>query len=311
MLWLLGIVCLLGLVACGSIEMKAKAETTRTEAKYPSVGQFIEIDGAPVHYTDEGSGPVVILLHGAGGNLRDWTFSLIPELSKTHRVIAFDRPGHGYTPTLHDRGESLAEQANLLHAASRALGVNAATVVGFSFGGAVSLRWALDQPDFVSGLVLVSAVSNPWEGPVDLLYRVLASPVLGQVSANVIGGFVTKERVFEGYQNVFRPQKAPDGFIEHSAPELSVRPKSFRANARQVATVKPQIIEQSKRYKDMNTPIEIIHGDADPSVPYKIHAIPLHEKAPNSHLTTLPGMGHGAHILAQEEILAAIKRLSK
>jgi len=62
------------------------------------------VDGAQVHVHVEGTGPDVILIHGAGGNWQDWTLSLIPALRGEFRFYAVDRPAHGYSSRLPDRG---------------------------------------------------------------------------------------------------------------------------------------------------------------------------------------------------------------
>ncbi|MEM6308379.1 MAG: alpha/beta fold hydrolase, partial [Pseudomonadota bacterium] len=141
---------LLAIIACaiavGVLVWRGQALTKRATQLYPPIGQFVEIDGVRLHYTDQGSGQAIVLIHGASGNLRDFAFDLAPELAKSHRVIAFDRPGLGYseraTPAYDNiwtsQAESPQEQAALLIAATRALGVKQPIVVGHSFGGAVA-----------------------------------------------------------------------------------------------------------------------------------------------------------------------------
>ena len=101
-----------------------------------------------------GSGPDLVLIHGAGGNLREFTFDLAGQLTDRYRVIAFDRPGHGWTDRLpgygglgSTKGESPMEQAALLQKAAAKLGVQRPIVVGHSYGGAVALAWGLSQPE--------------------------------------------------------------------------------------------------------------------------------------------------------------------
>ena len=75
----------------------AALRADRITAAFPPVGEFVSVTGGRVHYVHAGQGPDVILLHGAGGNLRDFTFSLMDHLTDRYRVTAFDRPGMGYT----------------------------------------------------------------------------------------------------------------------------------------------------------------------------------------------------------------------
>ena len=75
----------------------AALRADRITAAFPPVGEFVSVTGGRVHYVQAGQGPDVILLHGAGGNLRDFTFALMDQLTGRYRVTAFDRPGMGYT----------------------------------------------------------------------------------------------------------------------------------------------------------------------------------------------------------------------
>ncbi|MFK7869182.1 MAG: alpha/beta fold hydrolase, partial [Roseobacter sp.] len=63
------------------------------------VGQFVDVSGTRIHYITGGSGPPLILLHGASGHLKEWTFQLFETLTRSYRVLAFDRPGLGFSDT--------------------------------------------------------------------------------------------------------------------------------------------------------------------------------------------------------------------
>ena len=117
------------------------AAPERAASAYPPTGPLVPVAGTRVHAHVEGDAdaPAVILIHGASGNSRDFSFDLTGRLADRYRVIAFDRPGLGHTPALHGRGESPFEQAALLDAAAEALGVERAVVVGHSFGGSVAM----------------------------------------------------------------------------------------------------------------------------------------------------------------------------
>ena len=118
---------------------------------------IVEVSGHRVHYVEKGNGPPLVLIHGASGNLRDWTYRAVDQLSRRYRVIAFDRPGMGYTPRIDSDGASIFEQAALLSAASRQLGAERPIVLGHSYGGAVALAWAAST----RFLKLLSSDSSP------------------------------------------------------------------------------------------------------------------------------------------------------
>jgi pimeloyl-ACP methyl ester carboxylesterase len=91
---------------------RAAARARRAEAKYPPTGRFVTVGGGRVHAHVEGTGPDVVLIHGANGNTRDWSFDVIPRLAGRYRLIAMDRPGMGYSDRV-TRGfvDSPAQQA--------------------------------------------------------------------------------------------------------------------------------------------------------------------------------------------------------
>lgn len=161
------------------------------EARFPPGGQFVELaDGRRVHAVVAGHGPDLVLIHGASGNTRDFTFDFMRLAAAHYRTIAFDRPGMGYTDRASEAygglfnpaAESPAEQAAMLKEAADLLGATRPIVLGQSYGGTVALAWALDYDP--AALVVVSGVSHPWPGGrLGLMYDLAAGGVSGAVMA--------------------------------------------------------------------------------------------------------------------------------
>lgn len=303
LLWALALLVLLIAVAF----VLAARHTARAEAAHPPEGQFIEVDGRRVHAVVAGAGPDVVLIHGSSGSTRDFTFGLVDALSGNYRVIAFDRPGHGYSDPL-PGGGSITDQARLLQAAAAALGADKPVVLGQSYGGAVALAWAIDRPDTLSALVPVSSPSQPWEGPLPWLYQLNSTWWAPYTSIPLIAAFVPDAYVQSQLEAVFLPQDMPDGFDTHIGVDLILRPMAQRANALQRATLLEEVRAMQPRYPDISVPIEIVHGDADDTVPFEIHAQPLAEQAPTARLTRLPGIGHLPQHVAKGDVIAAVDR---
>ena len=127
----------LGSAAC--VHQSATKREAQAEAQYPPLGQFIDVDGVKIQALVQGSGPDLVLIHGASGNLRDFSFDLMPLLTNHYRVIAFDRPGLGWSDSIGDAGLSPIAQADVLRAAAAKIGVKNPIVLGQSYGGAVAL----------------------------------------------------------------------------------------------------------------------------------------------------------------------------
>lgn len=305
---LLGLAALLAVFTLVTLWRAARHEAA-AEAAYPPAGAFVEVDGTRVHYVDAGEGPVVVLIHGSSGNLNDWTFDMVARLSDRYRVIAFDRPGLGYTEML-GRNASLAAQARLLADATTALGAQDPIVVGHSFGGAVALAWALERPDAMSGLVVLAGVSNPWDTGLSTYYTFLSNPISGPIMAAFLAAFVPDRIVSDSVNAVFAPQIAPDGYAEHFGPGLTLRRFSLLENAQQRSALLPQIEAMVPRYPSIDVPTEILHGDADTTVGLHIHAVPLSGQIPGARLTVMEGIGHMPHHADPQALVDAIDRLS-
>lgn len=96
MKWVLGALCV-GVATIMGLFLFSRSELSRLEALYPSIGEQIQLAGLQLHYVEAGDGPVVVLIHGSTTNLRDFTASIFDPLTRYCRVVAFDRPGHGYS----------------------------------------------------------------------------------------------------------------------------------------------------------------------------------------------------------------------
>ena len=290
-------------VAIGLVWM-TKREVTRTERNFPPVGNFVEIDGYRVHYVDEGAGPAVILIHGASGNLRDWTFSMTARLSDRYRVLAFDRAGHGYSDRPAD-GYDPAVQGRLIAKAARALGVEEAILVGHSFGCAPALAIALDDPALAAGLVDVAGASHPWDGSLSIRYPLSFNPLTGW-ALRWAASLIPEEKLVDP---VFEPQATPEGYIDHIGVALALRPSTFRHNAEDVLRLNESLKRMAPRYPSLALPIEILHGSLDDVVTESISPRGLERDAPHARFTLLDVVGHMPHHVAEDEIIAAIDRL--
>jgi pimeloyl-ACP methyl ester carboxylesterase len=298
--------------------------TAQAEEAYPPLGSFVAVDGGRVHYIQEGSGPHLILLHGAGGNLREFTFDLMGRLTDRYTVTAFDRPGLGYTdrvpgiPTgiTATAGDSPQAQAMMLREAASALGITDPIVAGHSFGGIVSYAWAVagldeDSPVNAKAIVSLAGVTMPWPGGLDPYYTVNGSAFGGVVTVPLISALVPSSVVENRIKGTFAPQTAPEGYADYIGAGLTLRPDNFRANIRQVNTSRPQVVELSKRYPELTLPIEIVHGEADTTVPIHVHADEVEKIVPQVNTVRLPGVGHMPHHAAPDIVIAAIDRAAE
>lgn len=306
----------LSLVLAAVVQWRASAREAAVEANFPPSGQFIDVDGTKIHLNISGQGPDIILIHGASGSLRDFTFDLVPLLEQSYRVIAVDRPGmgrserpEGYGGAWNTASEPPALQAQLLQGATDQLGVKNPVVVGHSYGGAIALAWALERPDTTRGLVLLGAASNPWPGELGFLYQMNATVFGSAIAIPFITAFTPHSVIENTLSVIFAPQDPPQGYMAHFGPDMTLRRGTMRANAQQVNGLKPHITRMAQRYGELTLPIEILHGTEDDTVPMNIHSIPLSHQASGAALTKMEGIGHMPHHADPVAVKDAIGRV--
>ena len=119
---------------------------------------LLRVNGVQLGYQEFGSGKPLILLHGGFGSLEMFEPN-IPLLAASHRVIGVDLQSHGRSPAS-DRPMRFETMADDIAAFIQSLGLQRAAIMGFSLGGGVALRTAIQHPDVVERVVLVSTVFN-------------------------------------------------------------------------------------------------------------------------------------------------------
>lgn len=301
------IVGLTGLALWGN----AALYKSRIEQTHPPRGTLIEVNSADVHVLEQGgSGPVVLMIHGASANAREFDWTLAPRLSDTHRVLMMDRPGHGHSERP-DNAESLGRQAEQAAGVLRHLAPGQkAVIVGHSFGGAVSLRLALDHPDLVEALVLLAPVSHDWGGGGEAWYNQYAGhPVIGPVFTRLVP-IVGPAQVRAGVNNVFSPQPAPDGYFDKSGIGLLFRPSNFSANARDVNALREELAAQQARYDEIRVPTVVFSGALDTVISPPLHVGKLKHQIDGLELVKLADDGHMPHHAYGADVAEVIRRLS-
>src|SRR5678815_3123072 len=122
----------------------------------PSNSGYGPVNGINVYYEVYGEGRPLVLLHGAFYTIDMNWGQLIPELSKTRKVIAIEMQGHGHSP-FSERKLSITTLASDVEKVMNYLKIDTADVAGYSMGGSVAYQFAVQSPERLSRLVIISS----------------------------------------------------------------------------------------------------------------------------------------------------------
>ena len=289
------------------------ARARRAEREHPPRGRFLEVDGVRLHYLErDGAGPPVVLLHGNVVTAEDWVLSGVLDrvAGRGHRVVAFDRPGYGHSDRPRGSAWKAADQADLLRRAFARLGLERPVVVGHSWGTNAALALALDHPDAVRGLVLVSGYYHPTLRADALLVAPAAVPVLGDVLRHTVSpllGAATLPLVIKG---MFAPLPVPERFQQGFERGMAVRPLQIRAEAEDGAGMAREAAAMRDHYGELPMPVMIMAGSDDQAVDVGRHAIRLHERIPHSGLRMVPGAGHMVHHAVPGQVVEMVEAVA-
>jgi pimeloyl-ACP methyl ester carboxylesterase len=277
----------------------------RAEQRHPPAGQFIDVDGVRLHYVERGEGVPVVLLHGNVVMLQDFIASgIFDTLADRYRVIAFDRPGFGYSARPRNRLWTPDAQADLLLHAFMRLGIERPIVVGHSWATLVAVALALKSA--VRRVVLVSGYYFPTLRIDAALVAPVALPVVGDVLRYTIAAVAARLSLRRTIETMFAPQPVPAGYLPVLHRELLLRPSQIRADAEEGTFLVPSAARFRDRYAELDVPAEIIAGAADRVVDPDAHSARLHRSLPDSTLRILPGAGHMLHHAHAPDVIAAV-----
>ncbi|MFM0503534.1 alpha/beta fold hydrolase [Paraburkholderia caffeinilytica] len=304
-----GIVAILPIACLAGLAAFAALLTLRANALVPPDGRFIDVGGVKLHYRDRGSGPAVVMVHGLGGNARNFE-ALANALADTHRVIMVDRPGCGHSSVSTGMHLPLRAQAAVIAGFIAALKLERPLLVGHSLGGALSLALALEHPGCVRGLVLISPLSQVMHSP-PRIFRALhiRSTHMRRLLAWTLMAPLGLRRRRAVLSAVFAPEPAPPDFDVVFGGLLGLRPASFVYACADMTSAPDELAIVAPRYAEIALRTDIVVGRRDVILDPILHSAGLADRLPNAHLSLIDG-GHMLPITAAGPIAALIRDLS-
>src|SRR3954447_23916477 len=268
--------------ALGAAALYTAKMTRDAERKHPPIGRFLDVDGVRLHYIERGQGDPLVLIHGNGTLIQDFTVNgLVDRLAERYRVIVIDRPGYGYSSRPRQLWTPRAH-AGLFQRALEQLGVEQATVLGHSWGTLVAVALALECPSLVQSLVLASGYYYPTLRADTFLFSPPAVPVIGDAMRYTISPLVARAILPGLIKQMFAPAKVPERFKRLFPKELMLRPSQLRAAAEDAALMTPSVMELQHHYRELRMPITIITGADDQIADVGRQSERLHRELPQS-----------------------------
>jgi 4,5:9,10-diseco-3-hydroxy-5,9,17-trioxoandrosta-1(10),2-diene-4-oate hydrolase len=266
-------------------------------------GEYVTINGITVRYIARGAGLPVLLIHGFDEFLEVWSLN-IDALSKHHRVYAIDLPGHGLSQKP-KADYKLSFFTEFVINFMSALGLEPATLVGHSMGGALSLEAAINYPERIAKLILVDSGGFSREAP--LLYRLATLPVVGDVIIRP----TTKPLLRRGLRGIFyNPDIVTEEMVELDyhylkMPGAKETMLNVIRNNSDLSGPRPEVVLLGRLHL-VRVPTLLIHGAQDRLVPLK-QVKAASKLIPNARLKVFDRCGHCPQI---EKAIAFNKTVS-
>jgi len=285
------IVALLVIVLAGLVAFSSYT-AYKVEKALPPRGQFITIGGDRIHYSDHGSGPAIVIVHGLSGQLLNFAYLSMQDLARSHRVVLIDRPGAGYSTRGPHSSAGIFAQAATVANFIEALKLEKPLLVGHSLGGAVALAVALNHPQSIGKLGLIAPLSTV-ETALPEAFRgmAIASPLMRRAIAHTLAIPLSIKKGSEILQVVFGPDAVPKDFRVKGGGLLGLRPRSFYAASTDMMAIPEDLSTMEARYSALRMPVAVLYGQQDQVLDFRRHGEALAAKIPRAKLTLVDG-GH-------------------
>ncbi|OGO30432.1 MAG: hypothetical protein A2Z29_05200 [Chloroflexi bacterium RBG_16_56_11] len=236
----------------------------------------ITIDGLDINYYRAGHGEPLVVIHGGGGDARTW-WKNIRELADKYTVYAPDLPGYGGSEPLDGR-YYIPELSDFIGKFTASLGLEKFYLIGHSLGGGIALNYALESPQKIKKLVLVSSLCLGRE--IAFWVRLFSLPALVKSVGMMFVGIL----------------KGLNWLARHLNPAAYIMPLSPASVAvgGNITTFRQQTLVLDDRLPEINMPTLLVWGSRDPIVPVK-QAYRAAAAIPDCRVKVFEKRGHNVH----------------
>ena len=285
--------------------MSHKPDWNREGRDWPNreTSRFVSAGGLRWHVQAMGSGPTLLLLHGAGAATHSWR-DLAPLLAKDFTVIAPDLPGHGFTETPDGDGLSLPGMARSLGALLTKIDIDPRFAVGHSAGAAIAVHMA-SEGRFAGGVVCLNGALRPFPGAAGHIFPAMAkllflNPVAQQVFAWRAARPGAVARLIGSTGSTI------DAAGLHYYEALLTTTGHIAGALGMMARWDLQALQAS--FSGFSPPLTLVAAERDHAVPPKV-AEEVQALVPHSRVIRLPRLGHLAHEEDPEQLAQIVRQV--
>jgi pimeloyl-ACP methyl ester carboxylesterase len=270
------------------------------EAEYlQSPGDYLEVAGLRLHVRDSGpkDGPTLVMLHGFGSSLHTWE-PWAQMLGDRYRVIRFDLPGFGLTGADPSGDYGDARGVAVLEALLDRLGIMRASLIGNSLGGKIAWMFAVQHPERVDRLVLISP--DGFASPGFEYGKPAEVPAMVKLMRYALPKAMLRSSLVPAFGD---PAAMTDALATRYY-ELMLAPgvrEAMIARLEQVRLADPEPL-----LRRIQAPTLLLWGEKDGMIPVA-NAQDYLRLLPDARLQVLPGLGHVPHEEAPAVALAPVR----
>ena len=236
---------------------------------------------------------------------------LMEKFGDDFHLVALDRPGSGYSTRLPEHDGRLSEQASLIADFIDAMGMEKPLLVGHSLGGAIALATALNHPEKVSGLALISPLTR-FEENVREEFKPLAirSPLKRWLISRTIAVPGSIKQAEKTLAFVFGPQQPPEDFAVAGGAFVGLRPSHFYAASTDLTALEYELKHQETRYKELNIPVGILFGSADRVLDPERQGLSRKADISDLQLEIIEGVGHMPQYAVTDQVIRFVRSIA-
>ena len=268
------------------------------------MSRFVEVRPHRWHIQEDGEGPTLLLLHGAGAATQSWS-GLLPRLSARFHVVAIDLPGQGFTRCGARHRLSLARMSEDIARLAEAQGWSIELIVGHSAGAALGLDLARRLRP--TGVVGLNAALGKFDGIAGWLFPLMAkllavNPLAATLLTRMPNGEARVRELLEASGSVFDARTLA----------LYARLASDRAHVAGTIGMMSQwnIDSLLGQLGTIDCPVLLLAGEKDGTVPPAISQNAA-ARLPNGRFRLQPGLGHLMHEEAPEAVASEIEAFAE